>query len=174
MKHPLEFIPQNLRKTLFFVFLAFTLIIFGVFRVLDQPLRTSSAPNGIVSFELARTTNASQAMVNSWDDNARLFAAFGLGMDYLFMPVYALALSFGLLLAGSGKAKWLQVLTTWLGWGAILAALFDAVENYALWHILIGTVHSSFPQVAAICATIKFILLLLGLAGAILGWVVRK
>lgn len=174
MQHPLEFVPMNLRKPLFFFFLILTLVIFGVFSVLDQPLRTSAAPNGIVSFELARSLDESQAILNSWDENARLFAAFGLGFDYLFMFVYAAALSLGLLLAGANKTGWYSSLTNWLGWGAFAAAFFDAVENYALWQILTGNVASSFPELAGICALLKFILLIFGLTFALVGLFMKK
>lgn len=174
MQHPLEFIPQTLRKPLFYFFLAFTVLIFGVFRPLDKPLQTSAAPSGIVSFELARTLDSSQAMINSWDENARLAAAFGLGFDYLFMPIYAVALSLGLLLAGNGKANWYRSITAWLGWGAFVAALFDVVENYCLWHALTGSVDPIFPQIAAFCATIKFTLLIAGLLLALARSLIRK
>lgn len=174
MKHPLEFVPSNLRKPFFFGFLALTLMMFGAFNVLDQPLRTSAAPNGIVSYELAGSPENAQAMLSSWDETARLYVAFGLGFDYLFMPAYSLALSLGLLLAGSAKPTWLQKLTIWLVWGVLLAALFDAVENYALWKILIGNVDSGFPQIAAVCANIKFVLLILGLFVAIAGAFIKK
>jgi hypothetical protein len=169
MQHPLEFIPQNLRKPLFYFFLFLTLLIFGLFRMLDQPLRTSAAPNGIVSFELAGDIQTSEAMIDSWDPNARLFAAFGLGLDYLFMPAYALALSLGLLFAGSGKTAWYRTFTHWLGWAAIAAAFLDAIENYALWRLLAGGTDSSFPQIAAACASVKFALLLLGLIVSLFG-----
>ncbi len=174
MRHPLEFVPLHLRKPMFYFFFIFTLVIFGVFRQLDQPLQTTAAPNGIVSFELARTFDNSQAMINSWDSNARLFAAFGLGLDYLFMPIYALALSLGLLLAGRGKANWYLTLTAWLGWGAFAAALFDMLENYALWRALIGSMDSIFPRVATWCATIKFTLLIVGILAALLRKIIRE
>lgn len=174
MKHPLEFVPSDFRKPFFLGFLALTLAMFGLFNILDQPLRTSAAPNGIVSYELAGSPEEAQAMLTSWDEHARLFAAFGLGFDYLFMPVYSLALSFGLLLAGSAKPTWLQKLTVFLGWGVLLAALFDALENYALWKILTGSIDSAFPQIAAVCANIKFILLILGLLAAISGAFIKK
>jgi len=167
MRHPLEFLPMNLRKPLFYFFLLLTLVIFRVFSVLDQPLRTSAAPNGIVSFELARTLDEAQSILTSWDENARLFAAFGLGFDYLFMLVYAAALSLGLLLAGANKTGWYSSLTNWLGWGAFIAAFFDAVENYALWQILTGNISPSLPQLASICASLKFVLLIIGLAAAL-------
>ena len=174
MKHPLEFIPQTLRKPLFYFFFTCTLVIFGIFRPLDVPLQTSAAPNGIVSFELAHTLDSSQAMIQSWDENARLIAAFGLGFDYLFMFIYAVALSLGLLLAGNAKPNWYHALTSWLGWAAFAAALFDMVENYGLWRVLTGSVDSMFPQIAALCATIKFILLIAGLLTALASKVVRK
>lgn len=174
MKHPLEFIPQNLRKPLFYFFFACTLVIFGIFRPLDLPMQTSAAPNGIVSFELARTLDSSQAMIQSWDENARLIAAFGLGFDYLFMFIYAVALSLGLLLAGNAKPNWYHALTSWFGWGAFAAALFDMVENYALWSALTGSTDPIFPQLAAFCATIKFILLISGLLIALASKAVKK
>ncbi len=174
MQHPLELIPQNLRKPLFYVFFALTLLIFGIFRELDEPLRTASAPSGIVSFELAQNVRTAQSIVDSWDSNARLFAAFGLGLDYLFMPAYALALSLGLLLTLNGKTGWYYQLAAWMGWGALLAALFDAVENYALWVVLIGKVASPYPEIAALCATIKFTLLIAGLLTIAIGNVIRK
>ena len=174
MRHPLDFIPQNLRKPLFYAFFALTILIFGIFRVLDKPLRTGVAPSGIVSFELARNVSTSQAILASWDANARLYAAFGLGLDYLFMPAYALALSFGLLLAGSNKTGWYRPFSAWMGWGVFAAALFDAVENYALWHILVGNVTSPYPQIAALCATIKFTLLIMGLVAIAASKVIRK
>ena len=174
MKHPLEFVPSNLQKPFFLGFLVVTLAIFGSFRFLDLPLQTSAAPSGIVSYELAGSPENARSILSSWDENARVFAAFGLGFDYLFMPAYALALSFGLLLAGSAKPTWLQSLTVWMGWGVLAAALFDVVENFALWKILTGSVESSFPQIAATCATIKFILLILGKAIAIMGAFIKK
>jgi hypothetical protein len=174
MKHPLEFMPVNLRKPLFYVFFALTILIFGVFRVLDQPLQTLAAPNGIVSFELAGKADSSQSMVDSWDANARLSAAFGLGFDYLFMPTYALALSLGLLLAIGNKRNRYAVFAAWIGWGVFVAAIFDAVENYALWRVLTGDVVSPYPEIAALCATIKFGLLIAGLVTALSGRLFSK
>jgi hypothetical protein len=174
MQHPLEFIPAHLRKPLFYVFLVLTIVIFGIFRGLDSPLRTAAAPNGVVSYELARTTDTAQGIVNSWDSNARLFAAFGLGLDYLFMPAYALALSLGILLTMNVRSGWYSYLAAWMGWGAFAAALFDTVENYALWKELISGVFSPYAQIAALCATIKFVLLITGLLTAIAGGLMPK
>ena len=174
MRHPLDFLPAPNRKPLFLTLLAATLILFAIFRVLDTPLQTAAAPNGIVSFELAGTPAAAQTMVDSWDARARQFAAFGLGLDYLFMPVYALALSLGILLAAGRHTDWFAPLGAWLGWGALAAPLFDATENFSLWKFLLGHVAVFWPRLAAVCATMKFTLLLLGLAYALLGWLWPK
>ena len=193
MKHPLESIPVASRKPLFLAFLAGTLFLFAVFRVLDAPLQTSAAPNGILSFELAETPFQAQAIIDSWHEMAMFvssvegesvpglvsrayaFAAFGLGIDYLFMPIYATALALGILLAAGRDGEWFANLGAWLGWGAYAAALFDAVENYALaGMLLMNQIWSPYPQVAAISATIKFGLLVLGLVYAMVGWLWPK
>jgi hypothetical protein len=189
MKHPLENIPSASRKPLFLAFLAGTLTLFAVFRVLDAPLRTPAAPNGIVSFELAGTPFQAQAIIDSWRVTGLLisdvagepvpgivsraisFAAFGLGIDYLFMPVYATALAMGILLAAGRHKGWFAALGAWVGWGAYAAALFDAIENYALARmLLLNEVWSPYTEVAAFSATVKFGLLLLGLFYALVGW----
>lgn len=183
MRHPLEFVTHGARKRLFLTFLLLTLSLFAVFRVLDQPLRTPAAPNGIVSFELAGTPEKAFQIMVSWEaveqpDILRirgyLFAAFGLGIDYLFMPVYALALGFGTLLAAGRHAGWLRSLGTAAGYGAFAAALFDAVENYALFQVLLGAFDSSYPMLAAVCAAVKFGLLAFGLLVAIVGGVIPR
>ena len=170
MKHPLENLPQNSRKPLFWTFLAGTLVLFAIFRVLNAPLVTPAAPGGVVTFELAGSPSSSQSILDSWDARAKLFAAFGLGLDYLFMPLYALALMCGTLLAGDRHRGWLKSLGAAAGWGALAAALFDSVENYALWTILTGGAFAAWPVVAALCARLKFALLALGVLYALAGW----
>ena len=180
MKHPLANIPSTSRKPLFWAFLAGTLILFAIFRVLDAPLQTSVAPSGVVSFELAGTPSQAQAIIDSWHaagepgadmvSRAYSFAVFGLGIDYLFMPLYATALALGILLAAGRHPGWFSALGAWLGWGAYAAALFDAVENYALVRMLIlNEVWTPYPEIAAWCATLKFGLLVLGLVYALVG-----
>lgn len=173
-RHPLDFLLPGLSRRLFFIFLALTLAGFAIFQVLDRPLRTAAAPSGIVSFEFSGTVENAQAMMNSWDASALLNNAFGLGFDFLFMPVYATALSLGVLLAvDRRKGRW-GMLGKTLGWGAFAAALFDSVENIALFSILKGNIVAPFPQVAAGCASVKFGLILLGLAYSLIGWILPE
>ena len=173
--HPLSFIPENKRKRVFYFALAATLIVMAVFQlVLDPPLKTPAAPNGIVSFELAGSSLKAQEIISSWNATAQLYAAFGLGFDFLFMPLYATAISLGVLLAAGRHPGWFASLGAWVGWGAFTAMLFDAAENICLFNLLLGISGGSYASMAALYATLKFGLILLGIAFALIGWVWPK
>ncbi len=144
--------------------------LFAVFQILDQPL----APNGIVLFELARTPEHASEILASWSPLAKLYAAFGLGLDYLFMPSYAVTIALGVLLALKRHTGWFASLGKWVGWGSLAAALFDATENFALWKLMAHGVNSTWPQVAFWCASFKFELILIGIGFALLGALLRK
>ena len=192
MHHPLEFIPTESRKRLFFTFLTLTLLLFALFRVLDQPLRTDAASNGIVSFELAGDPQAARLITDSWKQTSLslsaavgqpgpdivnvpyLFAAFGLGIDYLFMPLYALALGFGTLLAAHRHDGWIRSLAVVAGYAAFAAAIFDAMENYALLRVLLGEIQSAYPAIAAFCAIVKFGLILFGVLYGLAAWLLPR
>jgi len=107
MRHPLDFIPSSTRKKIFFGLLIWTLALFALFQVLNLPLTTTAAPYGIVSHQLAWNPEKSRAILASWGTRASLFAAFGLGLDYLFMPSYALTVAIGTLLAAGRHKGWL-------------------------------------------------------------------
>ena len=187
MHHPLESIYNPYRKQLFLTFFILTVILFAIFWVLDQPLRTDAAPCGIVSFELAGDPLTARAITDSWKQLSTLlssvagqpnpdivnipyvFAAFGLGLDYLFMPSYALALAFGTLLATQKHRGWVYTLGAIAGYGAFAAPLFDAVENFALLQVLLGAYQSNYPAIAAYCAIVKFGLIVFGLLVCLVG-----
>ena len=174
MKHPLDFIPSANRRPVFLAFFVWAMVITAIMQALGAPLKTSVAPAGIVSYELAGTAAKAKDILASWDQTQTLYAAFGLGIDYLYMPSYALAMSLGVLLAMGRHKGWLASLGVWIGWGSLAAALFDATENFALWKILLGNVQSAWPQVSAACAAIKFALIIIGLVYAILGGILPK
>jgi CHASE2 domain-containing sensor protein len=44
------------------------------------------------------------------------------------------------------------------------------MENYALFKVLLGWADSSYPEIAAFCATMKFGLLAFGILAALIGW----
>jgi hypothetical protein len=66
----------------------------------------------------------------------------------------------------------LSGLGSWLSWGAILAALFDMVENIALIILVWGTLSNPWPEIARFCAIVKFTLVFIGIVYVIYGGVV--
>ncbi len=174
MAHPLQRFTSSAQKRLLLILSALTLVMLGAFRILDRPLQTAVAPSGIVSFELAGTLEAAQAIVASWDQQAQLLAAFGLGLDYLFMPLYSTTIALACVVAASGpwrSRRSLAVVGLWLAWGLWFAAALDAVENYALLRVLLGSESSGWPALARGCAVGKFTLILAGLLYALLAGV---
>lgn len=161
VKHPLEFIDVQNRRNIFFVFLGITIAIFLVFQFIDKPLQTQASPSGIVSFELAGTPAASRAMLDSWNPASRLYNAFGLGFDFLFMPVYAVTISLAVLLSSKRRNSAWESAGNLIGWAAFAAPVFDAFENIALFSILLEKSTLPYPQIAYICALIKFCLIIL-------------
>ncbi|MBN2388498.1 MAG: hypothetical protein JXB85_15885 [Anaerolineales bacterium] len=175
MRCPLDFTPPTARKPLFLYLLAWTLLLFAVFQALNAPLRTPAAPAGIVTFELARTPANAQAILDSWSHcSTWTLAAFGLGFDYLFMPSYAVTLALGVLVAAGRHPGWFARLGAWMGWAAFAAAILDALENLALFQIMLLSGAEVWPGMAFWCATIKFALLLAGILYGLTGWLWPK
>ncbi len=178
MSHPFQRIPPGAGKWFFVPALVLYLVIQGVFAWLDGPLHTA-ASSGVVSFELAGSVAASKAMIDSWNEFARLDVSFGLGIDFLFMVAYSTLIGIACIWAGRTIAArgWrLASLGPLLAWGIWLAVLCDSVENIMLLSQLFYGVSSPLPEIAAACATVKFTLVVLGLIYAIYGaaaWLIR-
>jgi len=172
MRHPFQFIPSEKRKPLFWFLLVSTLVVMFILNRVGAPLITSAAPAGIVSYELAGNTTNSEQILSSWNEAAKLHAAFSLGLDYLFMVIYAAAISLGCVWAVEviRSRGWpLASLGVILAWGQWLAAMFDAVENLALTNILFSSVVSPWPEIARWCAILKFTLIFVGLVFTLYG-----
>ncbi|MBU0512255.1 MAG: hypothetical protein KKD28_05190 [Chloroflexi bacterium] len=176
MTHHLAFIPPHWRGRIFWPLLALTVLIMLVFGVTGAPMNTEAAPYGVISFEVAGSVARAGQILASWDAVARERAAFGLGLDFLFIPVYALTISLGCVMAADVLRRHAWPLASpgaVLIWGVFLAALLDVIENIALTITLFGSVLSPWPQIAQWCAVPKFALLFLGLVYALFGAVVR-
>jgi hypothetical protein len=146
-------------------------------QIIDTPLRTSEAPYGIVSFELAWSSASAGRIRDSWNDHARLHAAFSLGFDYLFLCAYG-ALAWSLLrlramaLARAQRTRWALACRS-LSPAAWAAAGCDALENAALWHVLADPA-APWPLLAAILASAKFVLLAVLISLWLTTWTITR
>ena len=175
MRHPFLAIPAGIQRSVFIVVTSATLVLMFLMNAIGAPLINESAPSGIISFELAGSMQRAQEIIASWDEPARLHAAFSLGLDFLFLVVYSSAIGMGCLLAGKALSRrnWpLVAFSVPLAWGLWLAAFADAVENTALILILFGNPAEFLAPLARWTAMFKFALIFAGLIYALMGLVV--
>ena len=170
--HPYQSVSPKHRVAVFLSFLALTLALMIALLLIDVPLQTTAAPKGIASYELAGSVTEAQRILASWNPTARLYAAFSLGLDYLYMPAYAIAIGLACAWAAelwSRRRGWLALVGVGLAWGLMVAALCDAIENVALVTMLLSGVREPWPAVAFGCAAVKFALTGAGLVYALIG-----
>lgn len=180
IRHPVLGLTPTKRALLFVAALVFGFVLWYALRSLDAPLVRPQSQWGIVSLQLARTPERSQEILAAWDKSARDNAQSGLLLDFLFPVCYSTALTVVCFWAatlfrdrGYRKTGWLAASIAWLQWPA---ALFDYVENIALWVELRGTVADPWPAIAFYCASIKFLLIAAAfciLVAALVIWIFR-
>ena len=169
--HPLESIPEERRRRAFLVLAAASVALMAALGVEGGPLRTSAAPCGIVSYELAGSRGAADAILASWDPPGRETARGNLILDFVFLIAYSSAIGLGALLAGdrhraAGRLR-LAMLALPLAWGATAAGALDAAENVALLADLSGSTRFAWPEIARLAAIPKFVLVAAGILYAL-------
>jgi hypothetical protein len=166
MTHPFGWLPPGTRRRAFRAVAALTLLVGAALGAGGAPLRTPAAPRGIVSFEFAASTAVAERILASWDERARVAAGLNLGLDYLFLVAYALAIGLGCARVADAlraRAPRAAALGDGLAWGALAAGGLDAVENAALVALLLGARAPLLAPLAAACALPKFALVAAGL-----------
>ena len=175
LRHPFEWIKKKCVLRVFFVGLILTLLVGAGMQILGRPLITEAAPAGIVSFEFAGDVETAQSILASWRHEVRVIAGLNLGVDYLFMLAYGVTIGLGCILVARGWHETIPALAligTLFSWGSIGAAFLDAIENYALIRILVGSLNETWPVVSQWCAGVKFFLVGIGLVYVVGGGLV--
>jgi hypothetical protein len=172
MKHPYEWFSPPVQKNIFIVLFIVTLFIIFISFLLNNHLITGKAPGGIISFELAYSEPTARGIIQSWDCTARIYAGISLGLDFLFIAAYVMAIGLGCVLAAAaafpGKGFFFAtgIVLSWVQCGA---GLLDCIENTALIQLLTGPGVRNLPEVAFFCAVPKFILTGTGLVYILTG-----
>jgi len=166
LRSPFEWITVSALKPALVLSILATLALMVTLNALGAPLRTEAAPAGIVSFEFAGSLVAARRMIESWGGSGRIYAGLNLGLDYLFLIAYPLSIGLACVMvsrrlrARGGGFLNLGIL---LAWGQGAAGSLDALENYSLIRVLLGTQIEAWPTIARLSATGKFALVTLGL-----------
>lgn len=161
--HGVAAFPKSLKASL----LVATVLLLALLMV-NQPLQTASAPQGIVSYQLAGTADQAHAIFRSWGSEGVAWAKVSLWLDFLFIPAYMLALihltrHFTRDRPGIRErvgARWVRALFA-------TAGLSDGAENI----LLLNNFNPPTDEVslsATLCALIKFTALTLGIAGLVI------
>lgn len=151
---------------------AFFMLFFGIF--IEPRIKTDFCPFGIVSFQFAASGQKAARMISFWTGHQKVLVAFSLGLDFLFIPVYAITICYACLWASdvlrhspkSENDTILAEISEMVGHSQLIAAGFDAVENLLLFYGLVASEGFFFDiafVIAAICAAIKFFIILCGI-----------
>lgn len=173
--HPFQWLSTSQQKLAFAAFLILMSLLAVGMNALSRHLKTDVAPRGIVSFELAGELSLAQRMVDSWGQLGQIRAGISLGLDYLFLFAYSSTIALACVWVARGLPKrvvFLALLGVVLAWAQFGAALLDALENYALIRVLLGSQAKSWPVVARWCAIPKFVIVGIGLAYVVIGGLV--
>jgi hypothetical protein len=172
LHHPFEWLPEASQRRAFVISALLAVFVMLILQVLGRPLITEAAPAGIVSFELAGNILAAERMLESWGDAGRVYAGLSLGLDYLFLATYAFGIGLGCVLVArslSQRSRFLTAAGIVLAWAQFGAALLDGLENYALIRVLLGSQHKLWSLLAQLWASLKFLLVVLGLVYVVFG-----
>jgi len=135
-----------------------TVILSSWLTVLGVAVTTDAAPDGIVTFELARTADAARLILDSWDARAREAAMLLQGVDFLFLVAYPLSFSLAAVRLGRRLGGRWQGIGVFLSWAVLLAAPLDLVENLALIRQIEFGANDTAAWLAWACAVPKFAL----------------
>lgn len=176
LRSPYQWLTTDHQKHAFLVLIPLTFLLMFALIVIDRPLKNAIAPQGIVSFELAGDMAKAQAILGSWGAEDRIYAGLSLGLDYLYLFVYAGAVGLGCMMVvhtlGKRTGPVPPALGIMLAWALIVAGALDAVENYALIQLLLGSTQAALPTIAKACALVKFALVGLGLLYFVFGGII--
>jgi hypothetical protein len=170
MAHPFLRVPAEHRRAIGWALFGATLAVAVALTAIDQAL-----PVGILTFELCAYGDRCDPMIASYAQT-RFEVGASLGLDYLFMPLYAALFSWGLVFASEARGEVVRRIAAWLARGSVLAAMLDAIENAALYAMMAAEGATPLTAwTASGCASVKLALLLIaGLAIAVIRLLPRR
>lgn len=174
IKTPFVWIGLAQHFKAFILFTILTLLCMLGLGISGQAMRIEEVPMGILDYEFAGTLENAQAMLKAWEaKNVNAFVGFNLGLDYLFLVTYSHAIGLACVLTARRLNRFAKV-AYWLGVLQLVAAGLDAIENFALWKLMIGSNWEAYPAIAMYCAAPKFLFVVLGLLFCLVGLFFKK
>ena len=163
MRGPADDVDDLIMRRLSFGCTVAAVAVFAGLAAMDLQLKPQ-LPRGIVSLQMAMTSERSAELVAAMSTDQRLWGAYGLGADYAFMLLYPAAVVFGVTWAGRAlpaRRRALAAAAPVIAWAMVAGGLADAVENALLLAALLG--HHGGAPIASTMAIVKFLTLGTGL-----------
>jgi hypothetical protein len=130
--------------------------------LLDQKMKDAGGPS-ILGFEFAGSQQQAAKITAEWGASGRDYARWSLWIDFGFMLSYGTFFTLAAIatrdFARENGLRRLAVVGIVAPFTAASAAIFDAAENVFLLLTLGGHGGSFGPPIAAICASLKFLLI---------------
>jgi len=118
-------------------------------------------PLGIISFELAFYPAVSQLMLDSWNAVQKAAVLRHTAFDFLYLLAYGGLISLLCENVARSFRHEVPVKTgALLSWSALFAAALDAVENLGILVIFEHAAGTPWPQLVALLAGLKFLLII--------------
>jgi hypothetical protein len=154
-----------------------TFVIFLALSALDLRMRDAGGP-GIVGFEFAWDEGGASEIRADWGEEGRDAARLSLWLDFLYLIAYA---TLGTLAVGGvrelARRRDLRRIAS-AGAAVIVfpaaAASFDALEDVGLLIALDGEGGDTAPMLAAICASLKFVLVFAAIVYIVVGLIAAR
>jgi hypothetical protein len=153
------------------------IVALAILAITDRKLRMETG-FGTADLQSATTAMDFKRIFAAWIARPHAAAAgFGLGFDYLFMPLYAMSFYFSAILAREAfapKRGLVRRAIDYLGFVPLIGALADAAENALEYSMLIGGADDAIANAAFVatnvkwtCAVVGLGLLVAGIAGVV-------
>ena len=145
---------------------------FAVLAAIDLKLKAESG-FGAVDLQHAQTAGDVQRIAMAWQSPRHAaMAGFGLGFDYLFMPLYGFAFYYGTLMARDAFAPAtgaIRRLLTMLAAVPLAGAIFDAIENALETYMLVNGPAEPLALYAYTATGAKMVCFFIGLVMMLIG-----
>jgi hypothetical protein len=156
MLHAFTWLPSPYRWGLLIVLFAGTLVFAVMLTNQGKPLRTASAPNGVLSYEFAWNRIQAAQILASWS-SLKDTAKRQIHLDFGFLVIYPLLLSLACAMLTESSLNSMASAGVFISWAALAAGPLDAGENFALLRMLDAGASESLARLAGWCAGVKFL-----------------
>lgn len=137
------------------------------------PFLLIGEPDEMVRLQLAGSPSRASEIVSGWSPAAAVDMAILQGIDELHLLAYGLLLATAAVWAGRQLRGRARLWAPLVGWLALAAALFDAVENVGMIAMIRGRVDAPIPSITTAFAMAKFSMFFIVVPYVVAGVVAR-